>query len=85
MSLRWCAEVYHALAGLLKKQGLATSVGDEGGFAPNLASDVEAIQYILQAIESAGYVPGKDFVLALDAAASEWKGHTKGEYILPKK
>ena len=83
--LRWCAEVYHALAGLLKKQGLATSVGDEGGFAPDLASDVEAIQYILQAIESAGYIPGKDFVLALDAAASEWKGHTKGEYILPKR
>lgn len=60
-------------------------MGDEGGFAPDLASDVEAIQYILQAIESAGYIPGKDFVLALDAAASEWKGHTKGEYILPKR
>lgn len=82
--LRWCSEVYHELAALLKKNGLATSVGDEGGFAPNLASDEEAIQYILKAIESAGYVPGKDFVLALDAAASEWKGPKKGVYVLPK-
>lgn len=82
--LRWCSEVYHALAGLLKAKGLATSVGDEGGFAPDLASDEEAIQYILQAIEKAGYEPGKDFVLALDAAASEWKGPKQGVYVLPK-
>ena len=61
-----------------------TSVGDEGGFAPDLASDEEAIQYILEAIEKAGYVPGKDFVLAMDAASSEWKGSKKGEYKLPK-
>ena len=83
-ALRWCAEVFHALAALLKAEGLATSVGDEGGFAPNLASDEEAIQYIHKAIEKAGYEPGKDFMLAMDAASSEWKGEKKGEYILPK-
>ena len=82
--LRWCAEVFHALAALLKSRGLATSVGDEGGFAPNLESDEEAIQYILEAIHRAGYEPGADFVLAMDAASSEWKGSRKGEYILPK-
>jgi len=82
--LRWCAEVFHALAALLKAEGLATSVGDEGGFAPDLASDEQAIQYILKAVEKAGYVPGKDFMLAMDAASSEWKGEKKGEYVLPK-
>jgi enolase len=83
-ALRWCAEVFHALAALLKAKGLATSVGDEGGFAPNLASDEEAIQYILEAVKKAGYLPGKDFMIAMDAASSEWKGSSKGEYILPK-
>ena len=83
-ALRWCAEVFHALQALLKSKGLATSVGDEGGFAPDLASDEEAIQYILEAIEKAGYTPGRDFVLAMDAASSEWKGSKKGEYKLPK-
>ena len=78
--LRWCTEVFHALQALLKSKGLATSVGDEGGFAPDLASDEEAIQYILEAIEKAGYLPGRDFVLAMDAASSEWKGSKKGEY-----
>ena len=82
--LRWCAEVFHALASLLKEKNLATSVGDEGGFAPDLASDGEAIEYILVAVRKAGYEPGKDFVLAMDAASSEWKGEKKGEYILPK-
>ena len=82
--LRWCTEVFHALQTLLKDKGLATSVGDEGGFAPDLASDEEAIQYILAAIEKAGYQPGRDFVLAMDAASSEWKGSKKGEYRLPK-
>ena len=82
--LRWCTEVFHALQALLKEKGLATSVGDEGGFAPDLASDEEAIQYILAAIEKAGYRPGRDFVLAMDAASSEWKGSKKGEYKLPK-
>ena len=83
-ALRWCAEVFHALAALLKSKGLATSVGDEGGFAPDLASDEEAIEYILQAVKNAGYEPGKDFMIAMDAASSEWKGTKKGEYILPK-
>ena len=82
--LRWCTEVFHTLQALLKDKGLATSVGDEGGFAPDLASDEEAIQYILAAIEKAGYQPGRDFVLAMDAASSEWKGSKKGEYRLPK-
>mgnify|MGYP002562854658 CR=1 FL=1 len=83
-ALRWCAEVFHALAALLKSKGLATSVGDEGGFAPDLASDEEAIQYILDAVKDAGYEPGKDFKIAMDAASSEWKGEKKGEYVLPK-
>lgn len=82
--LRWCTEVFHALAALLKEKGLATSVGDEGGFAPDLGSDEEAIECILEAIKRAGYEPGKDFVLAMDAASSEWKGSKKGEYVLPK-
>ena len=82
--LRWCTEVFHALAALLKENGLATSVGDEGGFAPDLASDEEAIEYILEAVQKAGYEPGRDFVLAMDAASSEWKSGTKGEYVLPK-
>ena len=82
--LRWCAEVFHSLAALLKSRGLSTAVGDEGGFAPNLASDEEAIQLILEAILRAGYEPGRDFVLAMDAAASEWKSGKTGEYLLPK-
>ena len=83
-ALRQCTEVFHALAGLLKSKGLATSVGDEGGFAPDLASDEEAVEYILEAVKLAGYEPGRDFVLAMDAASSEWKGEKKGEYLLPK-
>lgn len=83
-ALRQCAEVFHALAALLKSKGLATSVGDEGGFAPDLASDEEAIEYILEAVKKAGYEPGKDFMIAIDAASSEWKGANKGEYVLPK-
>ena len=82
--LRACTEVFHALQALLKSRGLATAVGDEGGFAPDLSSDEEAIQVILEAIEKAGYTPGKDFVLAMDAASSEWKSGKKGEYKLPK-
>ena len=83
-ALRWCAEVFHALAALLKSKGLATSVGDEGGFAPALKSDEEAIETILEAVKNAGYEPGKDFMIAMDAASSEWKSATKGEYLLPK-
>lgn len=82
--LRWCTEVFHCLASILKEKGLATSVGDEGGFAPDLGSDEEAIELILEAVKRAGYEPGHDFVLAMDAASSEWKGGKKGEYVLPK-
>ena len=82
--LRWCAEVFHALASILKERGLATSVGDEGGFAPALKSDEEAIETILEAVKKAGYEPGKDFKIAMDAASSEWKTGKKGEYKLPK-
>ena len=83
-ALRWCAEVFHALQKLLKSENLATSVGDEGGFAPNLSSDEETIETILKAVENAGYKPGKDFKIAMDAASSEWKGSKKGEYKQPK-
>lgn len=82
--LRWCTEVFHVLQSLLKENGLATSVGDEGGFAPDLGSDEEAIEYILKAVKRAGYKPGTDFELAMDAASSEWKSGVKGEYVLPK-
>ena len=84
--LRWCSEVYHTLAKNLKAKGMAVSVGDEGGFAPNLASDEEVLTEIVKAIKDAGYVPGKDFFLAMDAAASEWKDEKRGVgyYHLPK-
>jgi enolase len=80
--LRWCTEVYHTLKKLLHQAGFSTAVGDEGGFAPNLETDAQAIEWILKAIEQAGYRAGSDFVLALDAAASEWKCETG--YCLPK-
>lgn len=81
--LRWCTEVFHTLAALLKADGHSTAVGDEGGYAPNLDSDEEAIEYLLHAVEKAGYKPGEHFVLALDAASSEWK--TEDGYFLPKR
>jgi enolase len=77
-SLRWGAEIYHALKSVLKKRGLATSVGDEGGFAPNLESNRAALDLILEAIEIAGYKPGKDIALAMDVAATEF--HDNGKY-----
>lgn len=84
-ALRWCAEVFHNLAKILKAKGLATSVGDEGGFAPNLSSDDETIETILEAVKAAGYEPGKDFMIAMDAASSEWKSEKgKGYYHQPK-
>ena len=84
--LRWCTEVFHALQKLLKEEGQTTAVGDEGGFAPNLESDEDTIEHILKAIKNAGYEPGKDFVLAMDAASSEWKDKEKGKgfYLQPK-
>lgn len=82
-ALRWGAEIFHALKALLKKRGLSTSVGDEGGFAPQLSSTEEAIELILEAIQIAGFRPGSDCSLALDAAASEF--YLDGEYIERKK
>jgi enolase len=77
-SLRWGAEIYHALKAVLKKRGLATSVGDEGGFAPNLESNRAALDLILEAIEAAGYKPGSQIALAMDVAATEF--HDNGMY-----
>lgn len=83
--LRQASEVFHALQRLLKEEGLTTAVGDEGGFAPDLQSDEDTIEHILQAIRNAGYEPGRDFVLAIDAAASEWKSEKgKDFYHQPK-
>lgn len=77
-SLRWGAEIYHSLKSVLKKQGLATSIGDEGGFAPNLGSNRAALDLILEAVEKAGFKPGKEIALAMDVAATEF--HEKGVY-----
>lgn len=82
--LQWCSEVFHTLAKILKNKGLSTAVGDEGGFAPEINADYEALDLICEAIKSAGFNPGEDFVLALDAAASEWKTENSGEYRFPK-
>ena len=79
-ALRSCAEVYHTLKSVLHDKGLSTAVGDEGGFAPNLASNEEALEVICEAIKAAGYEPGKDFKLALDSASSEF--YEDGKYNL---
>ncbi len=81
-ALRMCAEVYQSLKALLRKKGLMTAVGDEGGFAPDVQDETQAIELILEAISRTGFGIGADFTLALDAAASEWK--TKDGYLLPK-
>lgn len=83
-ALRWCAEVFHALAKLLKSKNLSTAVGDEGGFAPDLKNEEEALTLLIEAIKAAGYEPYRDFMIAMDAASSEWKGERCGEYLLPK-
>ena len=91
VGLRQCCEVYHALAKLLEEKGLSTGIGDEGGFAPDLNSEEEAIELILSSIERAGYTAGagKDFMISLDVAASEWKEEKKNggqfSYRMPKK
>jgi enolase len=84
-ALRAATEVFHTLKKLLKDKGLTVAVGDEGGFAPKLASNEEAVQFIVQAIEKAGYAPGKDVFLALDCAASEFFDKKKGTYTFDKK
>lgn len=82
-AVQWCTEVFHTLAKVLKEDGLSTAVGDEGGFAPNLKSDEDALQYLVRAIEAAGFEPGKDFHIAMDPAATELyeaaKDNGKGE------
>lgn len=82
-ALSRCAEVFHTLKSILKEDGYTTSVGDEGGFAPNLSSAEEAIEYILKAVDKAGYIPGEDFRIAIDAAATEWVDES-GTYTMPK-
>ena len=83
--LRWCAEVYDSLKKILKKNSLSIAVGDEGGFAPDLSGEEEALDMIVEAIDKAGYKPGEDFKISLDVVASEWKGDSTGEYRMPKK
>jgi len=83
--LRWCAEVFHNLKKILQGMGLGTAVGDEGGFAPNLRHDEDALKAIVEAIEKAGYKPGEDFMIAMDPAVSEWfVAEDGGYYRLPK-
>jgi enolase len=84
-AVRWGAEIFHALKKILKQEGLSTSVGDEGGFAPNIPSNEAALDLILQAIEKAGYHPGSQVSLALDCAASEFFDRTTGRYVEKKK
>jgi enolase len=78
--LRWGTQVFHQLKGVLKKRGMSTNVGDEGGFAPNLGSNEEAIQVVIEAVEKAGFKPGHDMYIALDAASSEFYNATTGLY-----
>ena len=86
--MEWCCRVYHRLKEILREQGLSVSVGDEGGFAPNLPSEDEALNLICQAIDRAGFLPQRDFVFGLDAAASEWINQEpdslETKYLLPK-
>jgi enolase len=83
-ALRWGAEVFHTLKGVLKKKGYNTAVGDEGGFAPSLKSNAEAIELILDAIEKAGYTPGEQIAIALDPASSEFYNKETGKYVFKK-
>src|ERR1700739_1318561 len=83
-ALRWGGEVFHTLKGVLKKKGYNTAVGDEGGFAPSLKSNVEAIEVILEAIEQAGFKAGEDIALALDPASSEFFDKSSGNYVFKK-
>jgi len=82
--LRWGVEVFHALKAVLKKRGYNTAVGDEGGFAPSLKANVEAIELILEAIQNAGFRPGEDVAIALDPASSEFFDKEKGKYVFKK-
>ena len=81
-ALRWCAQVYHALKGILKDAGLSTGVGDEGGFAPDLKTNAEPFVYLTRAVEAAGFTPGRDFMFAMDPATSELYDKERGVYVL---
>jgi enolase len=83
-ALRWGVEVFHTLKGVLKKRGYSTAVGDEGGFAPNLKSNVEAVEVVLEAITKAGFTPGEQIGIALDPAASEFYDSSKKKYVFKK-
>lgn len=83
-ALRWCAEVFQTLKKLLSSRNMSTAVGDEGGFAPDLKDDEDALKLIVEAIEKSGYRPGSQFKIAMDAASSEWY-QSDGTYLLPKK
>lgn len=83
-AIRWGTEIYHHLKKILKEQGLSTAIGDEGGFAPDVESEIQAIELILEAITQAGYKAGKDVFISLDVAASEWKSDQNGYYYMPK-
>ncbi len=82
--IRWCVEIYHCLSKILKERSLSTGIGDEGGFAPSLESEMDAIDLIMEAVTKAGFTPGQDIMLSLDVAASEWKSTEEGSYLLPK-
>ena len=81
-ALRWCVEIYHTLKQVLHDAGLASGVGDEGGFAPNFATNEEPLQYLVQACEAAGYKPGEDIMFAMDPASSEFYNEQTGMYVL---
>src|SRR5260370_32155136 len=83
-ALRWGAEIFHTLKGVVKKRGYSTAVGDEGGFAPNLKSNEEALDVVLEAITQAGYSPGDQIGIALDPAASEFYDAAKKKYVFKK-
>jgi enolase len=83
-ALRWGVEVFHSLKAVLKKNGYSTAVGDEGGFAPNLKSNEEALERVLQAITAAGYKPGEQIAIAIDPAASEFYDRASGKYVFKK-
>src|SRR5207253_4673496 len=83
-ALRWGVEVFHTLKNVLKKRGYNTAVGDEGGFAPSLKSNVEAIELVIEAIQKAGYQPGNQIAVALDPAASEFYSPESGKYVFNK-
>lgn len=80
-AMRMCAEVYHTLKSVIHKKGMSTGVGDEGGFAPDLATNEDALRLIMEAIEKAGYTPGDDIAIALDIASSELYSEAEGKYV----